>query len=114
MSGTIAMPHRLIVLLGCFLISGFLVAENTPSPALLVLSKGDKTLAIVDPSTLKVVARMPSGPDPHEVIASSDGKFAYISNYGGGAYNTLTIVDLLQKLITGKTGSMQVELRRPV
>lgn len=70
-------------------------AESTPSPALLVLAKKDQTLAIVDPANLHVVARMPSGPDPHEVIASADGKFAYISNYGGGAYNTLTIVDLV-------------------
>jgi len=69
--------------------------------SLLVLSKGDLTLSIVDPSTLKVIARMPSGPDPHEVIASTDGKFAYISNYGGGAYNTIALVDLLaQKTLT--------------
>jgi YVTN family beta-propeller protein len=67
----------------------------TPSPALLVLSKRDRTLAIVDPATLQVVARMPSGPDPHEVVASTDGKLAYISNYGFGAYNTLTVVDLV-------------------
>ena len=53
------------------------------------------TLAIVDPSSLKVIARMPSGPDPHEVVASTDGKFAYISNYGSGAYNTLTVIDLI-------------------
>ena len=38
---------------------------------------------------------MPSGPDPHEVAASTDGKLAYISNYGGGAYNTITVVDLV-------------------
>jgi DNA-binding beta-propeller fold protein YncE len=71
---------------------GLLNAES-----LLVLSKGDLTLSIVDPSTLKVIARMPSGPDPHEVAASADGKFAYISNYGGGAYNTITVVDLLAR-----------------
>lgn len=72
-------------------------AENTPSPALLVLSKGDRTVSIVDPSTLKVVARMPSGPDPHEVIADTDGRLAYISNYGGpaGNYNTISVVDLI-------------------
>jgi YVTN family beta-propeller protein len=69
--------------------------QTTPSPALLVLAKTDHTLAIVDPTTLQVVARVPSGPDPHEVVASTDGKFAYISNYGGGAYNTVTVVDLL-------------------
>lgn len=70
-------------------------SRGTPSPALLVLSKRDRTLSIVDPATLQVVARMPSGPDPHEVEASTDGKLAYISNYGGGAYNTITVVDLV-------------------
>ncbi len=69
-------------------------AQATPSPALLVLLKRDTTLAIVDPSTLKVVERAPSGPDPHEVAASPDGKLAYISNYGFGAYHTISIIDL--------------------
>ena len=78
-------------------LAGMLLAQSrsTPSPALLVLSKRDRTLSIVDPSTLQVVARMPSGPDPHEVEASTDGKLAYISNYGFGAYNTITVVDLV-------------------
>jgi len=70
-------------------------AESTPRAALLVLSKGDHTLAIVDPVTFKIVAKAASGDDPHEVVASSDGKFAYISNYGGGSLNTLTMVDLV-------------------
>jgi YVTN family beta-propeller protein len=70
-------------------------AQTTPTEALLVLSKTDTTLSIVDPVNLKVIARMPSGPDPHEVVASTDGKFAYISNYGGGRYNTITVVDLM-------------------
>jgi DNA-binding beta-propeller fold protein YncE len=74
---------------------GSLLLQATPSKALLVLSKGDHTLSIVDPVSLKVLARMPSGEDPHEVVGSSDGKFAYISNYGGGAYHTLTVVDLV-------------------
>jgi len=69
----------------------------TPSPALLVLSKGERVLSIVDPTTLTVVAQVPSGPDPHEVVASSDGAFAYISNYGSGAYNTITVVDLVRQ-----------------
>src|SRR5580658_2851816 len=83
-----------LLFLGGLLASAVVRAESTPPRALLVLSKGDHTLAIVDPSSLKVIARMPSGPDPHEVAASTDGKFAYISNYGGRAYNTLTMVDL--------------------
>ena len=86
-----AMTRVLIVLL----LASRLWAESTPREALLVLSKGDHTLAIVDPGSLKVVARAPSGDDPHEVVASSDGKFAYISNYGGGSLNTLTVIDLI-------------------
>jgi YVTN family beta-propeller protein len=84
-----------LLLLGSLFTSAVLLAETTPPKALLVLSKADHTLAIVDPSSLRVIARMPSGPDPHEVAASTDGKLAYISNYGSGAYNTLTVVDLV-------------------
>jgi DNA-binding beta-propeller fold protein YncE len=72
-----------------------LFAQSTPATALLALSKTDQTLSIVDPATFKVIARMPSGPDPHEVIASDDGRTAYISNYGSGAYNTLGVIDLV-------------------
>ena len=67
----------------------------TPKAALLALSKQDHTLAIVDPGTLKAVARIPVGDDPHEVIASSDGKTAYVSNYGFGAFHTLAMIDLV-------------------
>jgi YVTN family beta-propeller protein len=78
--------------LGGWLIS---LGQSTPAESLLVLSKGDHTLAIVDPQTLKVLAKVPVGNDPHEVIASADGGTAYVSNYGGGAYNTLAVVDLV-------------------
>jgi DNA-binding beta-propeller fold protein YncE len=78
-------------------ISALLFAALLHADSLLVLSKGDLTLSIVDPSTLKVLARVPSGPDPHEVIASTDGKFAYISNYGGGTGHFITVVDLLAR-----------------
>jgi YVTN family beta-propeller protein len=70
-------------------------AASTPSPALLVLAKQDHTLAIVDPATLKVVAKIPAGSDPHEVIASADGRLAYISNYGFGRYNTISVANLV-------------------
>ena len=64
---------------------------------LLVLSKGDLTLSVIDPDTLKIVGKVPSGPDPHEVAASPDGRTAYISNYGAGrgGFNTLTVADLV-------------------
>jgi YVTN family beta-propeller protein len=71
------------------------LAAPMPPTALLVLSKQDHTLAIVDPGDLHVVARVPVGDDPHEVIASMDGRTAYVSNYGFGAYHTLTVIDLV-------------------
>jgi len=73
----------------------FAVAQ-TPSPALLVLEKSDNSLAIVDPANLQIVARVPVGPDPHEIVTSPDGKLAYISNYGGSdsTLNTISVIDL--------------------
>ena len=62
------------------------------SSTLLVLNKGNLTMVTVDPATLKVTGSYPSGPDPHEVIASSDGRTAYITNYTRG--NTISMVDL--------------------
>ena len=62
---------------------------------LLALSKSDHTLAIVDPGSLKVLAKVPVGEDPHEVIASADGKTAYVSIYGGGIFHTINIIDLV-------------------
>jgi YVTN family beta-propeller protein len=81
---------------GVFLLAANFTAAQTPSPALLVLEKSDNSLAIVDPATLQIVARVPAGPDPHEIVASADGKLAYISNYGGSdsALNTISVIDL--------------------
>src|ERR1700761_3829381 len=70
-------------------------AQTTPRRSLIALSKTDHTLAIVDPATLKVVARIPVGEDPHEVIASADGRTAYVSIYGGGSLHELDVLDLV-------------------
>src|SRR5215510_15984533 len=69
---------------------------QSPSPALLVLEKSDNALAIVDPATFKIAGRVPAGPDPHEIVVSSNGQLAYISNYGGlgSELNTITVVDI--------------------
>src|SRR6476646_5232480 len=76
-------------------------AQSAPHKSLLALSKADHTLAIVDPATFKVIARIPVGSDPHEVIASSDGKIAYVTIYGGGSLHELNVIDLVaQKPLT--------------
>lgn len=83
---------RLIVLLG---ITGN--AQSQPRPLLLALSKANHTLAIVDPATLHILARVPVGEDPHEVIAAADGKTAYVSIYGGGTLHEIDVIDLQTK-----------------
>lgn len=85
------------LLLAGILVSSFQAAESTPARALLALSKRDRTLAIIDPASLKILAKIPVGPDPHEVIADADGRFAYVSDYGGGAYHELSVVDLVEQ-----------------
>ncbi len=64
---------------------------------LLALSKTDHTLALVDPVTLKINVRIPVGIDPHEIIASTDGKTAYVTIYGGGSLHELNVIDLVAK-----------------
>ncbi|MCU1275921.1 MAG: beta-propeller repeat protein [Bryobacterales bacterium] len=82
---------------------GNLSAADTPSPALLVLNKEESSLAIVDPASGKVVARIPTGEGPHEVTASTDGKLAFVGNYGARTPgSTISVIDL----------AAQKELRR--
>src|SRR5437867_13015182 len=78
-------------------LAAVLIAQSTPRESLLILSKSDHTLAIVDPVTLKVITRIPVGNDPHEVIASADGKTAYVTIYGGGSFHELNVIDLVEQ-----------------
>lgn len=63
---------------------------------LLVLNKTDATLVFVDPASGKIAASVPTGQGPHEVEVSSDGKLAFVSNYGdrGAGGKTLSVIDI--------------------
>jgi YVTN family beta-propeller protein len=84
---------RFLWALSCIYASS--MAQPARQPYLLALSKGDHTLAIINSVTLKVIARVPVGPDPHEVIASADGKTAYVTNTGGGRSYEINVIDLV-------------------
>src|SRR5687768_10974342 len=76
------------------LLSAALRAQ-APAPSLLVLNKSEATLAIVDPSSGKLIGRVPTGDGPHEVAVSADGRLAFVTNYGSRAPgNTLSVIDL--------------------
>ncbi len=66
--------------------------------ALLVLNKADNALAIVDPSSGHLLAKIATGVGPHEVATSSDGKFAFVTNYGGREPgSTLSMIDVVAR-----------------
>ena len=84
------------ILFSLLLLSTSHLASQTPSLGrLLVVTKQSHALAIVDSATLRVVARVPIGEDPHEVVVGPDNRTAFISNYGEGTLHTLAAVDLV-------------------
>lgn len=98
MSGARTFLRSILCLAAAVFIAGTAFGQASSS-TLLVLAKSDNTVAIVDPATLQVLARVAAGPDPHEIIASDDGRLAFISNYGGldSTLNTISVVDLVAR-----------------
>ena len=74
-----------------------IVARPAPvRPALLVLNKTDANLAIVDLTTFAIVAKIPVGAGPHEIVTNTEGTMAFAANYGDAAApgNTISVIDL--------------------
>lgn len=77
-------------------------AQNNATPLLLVANQEDQSLSLVDPDAGKEVGRVKTiGIRGHEVIASPDGRRAYIPIYGdsgvglpGSSGGTIEVVDL--------------------
>ncbi len=89
--------RRCAILFLATLFASWACAQPTPKAALLVVCTNAQKLDIINPDTLQVVAHVPVGDNPHEVIASTDGLTAYVSNYGFGAFHTITEVDLVSQ-----------------
>ena len=85
-------PFLLRLFLSVFFLLPIIQAHAQKS--LLALSKGEHVLAIVDPETLKIKVKVPVGDDPHEIIASSDGKIAYVSNSYGANKHEIDVIDI--------------------
>ena len=88
-----------------------LIAPTAPAQQsrLLVAQKGEQSLAIVDPVAGTVLASVPEGGTTgHEVIASPDGRLAYVPIYGdsgvgkpGTNGTTLVVIDIAAQKIIG-------------
>jgi hypothetical protein len=76
---------------------------------LLVANKGDHTLGIVTPGDNKQVAAVPEdGVTGHEVIASPDGRTAYVPIYGNSGVgkpgtdgSQMAVIDIQSRKLTG-------------
>ncbi|MBL8123692.1 MAG: YncE family protein [Pyrinomonadaceae bacterium] len=73
----------------------YVIVIGQTKPVLVALNKTDATLAIINPATMKVTAKVPTGDSPHEVVLSADGKTAFVANYGAQTPgNSLSVIDL--------------------
>ncbi len=91
--------QRYIILLAVlgimFVFRGYTIVIGQTKPVLVVLNKSDATLSIIDPTTMKVTAAVPTGDSPHEVVLSPDGKTAFVANYGARTPgNSLSVIDI--------------------
>ncbi|EIU5571779.1 YncE family protein [Pseudomonas aeruginosa] len=71
------------------------MAAETPKQLLLIASKTDHQLQLRDPLSFKLIAQVPVGPDSHEVEVTPDGRVAYVSNPGYGAFHEIDVIDLV-------------------
>src|SRR5512141_1653546 len=87
--------YRLAILC-CVASSVAAQANDRPSGTLIVSNMNDNTATILDAATGRVLATLPTGEGPHEVAASHDGRWAFVSNYGvrGKPGNSITVIDL--------------------
>ena len=60
---------------------------------LVVTNKKPSTATIVDVASGRTLATLPTGTTPHEVVLSSDGALAVVTDYGGPR-RTLTVIDV--------------------
>ena len=69
---------------------------RAPAGALLVvLEKEAATARLIDPASGRTLATLPTGPFPHEVAVSPDGRLAVVADYGAQEPGrTLTVLDL--------------------
>src|SRR5271168_2513498 len=91
-------------------------SRETPDPApassasvLLIVNKGEQTLGIVDPlAAMQVATVADSGITGHEVIASPDGRTAYVPIYGNSGVgkpgtdgSVIDVIDIASRKVAG-------------
>ena len=107
---TAELIFRFIILwlISCSGFSGLRAAESSTG-CLLVANKGDHTLAMVNPVTGAIAAVIPeNGITGHEVVASADGRRAFVPIYGNAGVgrpgtdgSLIRVIDLARHEVAG-------------
>jgi DNA-binding beta-propeller fold protein YncE len=89
--------HRILTPLAALAAVATLASAQVPglTGTLVVTNKDPSTATIIDLASRRILATLPTGAGPHEIVLSSDGRFAVVTNYGGPPRRTLTVIDLL-------------------
>jgi DNA-binding beta-propeller fold protein YncE len=61
---------------------------------LIVTNKSPSTATIIDVESSRILATLPTGQGPHEIVLSSDGRTAVVTDYSGQPGKTLTVIDV--------------------
>jgi DNA-binding beta-propeller fold protein YncE len=100
----------ILAALFCFAVVGlFTVHASAPKGMLVVANKGDNALGLIDVAAGKQVAEVAEGGvTGHEVIASRDGKLAYVPIYGNSGVgmpgtdgSNMVVIDLASRKVVG-------------
>lgn len=84
-----------LFVVGMLLLAVSAVFSQTVKPVLVALNKADSTLAVIDPASMKLIGKVPTGDGPHEVVFSTDGRTVFVANYGAQvAGSTLSVIDV--------------------
>ncbi len=78
-----------------------LFATSAAAQVLIVASNAEHHAALLDATTFKTLATLPTGEGPHEIAASRDGRYAYVAIPGSRekSGNSITVLDLKQRVI---------------
>jgi DNA-binding beta-propeller fold protein YncE len=104
-----AIPRSIALLLLSPILSFTIPAAFAQQGDLLVTQKGDTSLGIIDPAAGKVIASVnEGGVTGHEVVASPDGRLAYVPIYGNSGVGmpgtdgqNMVVIDIASHKIVG-------------
>src|SRR5690349_3096915 len=114
------MPARFSLLFALMMLTSGVLRIAKPAPPsgglLVVANQKEHTLLLVDPDNRRELAKIVVGVNGHEVMASKDGRFAYVPIYGNSGVgrpgtdgSTIDVVDLQARKL-----SATIDLGKPL